>query len=328
MSGFGEQSTAMAGKVAIVTGAGQGIGRAEAMCLAQAGATVVVQDRADALDEVEGRPTARCVTEQICRGGGSAIAYLGDVRVAEEVRTLVESVIQRFGGIDIVINNAGVLRDRLLVNLSDEEWEDVVGVNLTGSFLMIREACRYWVRTAKQGLPRGGRVINTTSTSGLLGSFGQANYAAAKAGIAALTLSAALEMAKYDVWVNAVAPVARTALTARAYPPLDDPDDLRDRLSPVHVARLVTFLAGPEGAGITGQVFSVSGGVVELYEGWRVAERAQNAAAFADSELGTVLDRMFLTRSKRYEPAISPGQAATEWPSLADWMPNSEVGSK
>lgn len=315
MTTLTEARRPLSGKVAIVTGGGRGIGRAEAICLARVGARVVVQDVDPPSGRMEGGGgIASLVAEQIQSEGGVAVPFVGDVTDSSSVRGLFEFTIATFGRIDIVVNNAGILRDRMLVNLSDEEWDEVVDVNLRGPFLVMREACRYWRQAAKEGQAGDGRIINTTSTSGLIGSVGQVNYGAAKAGVAAMTRSACLEMGRYGVCVNAIAPVARTRLTSRAYPPRDDADDESDRLSPMHVARLVVYLAGPSAGGISGQVFGVSGGLVELYEGWRVVEAVRSSHPLDGRELDARMAALFSVQPRSYQPAVVPGQASAEWP--------------
>jgi NAD(P)-dependent dehydrogenase (short-subunit alcohol dehydrogenase family) len=242
------------GRVAVVTGAGAGLGRAEALALAAAGADVVVND----VD-----PGAAAVVEEIERLGAKAVLVAGDIGERETADALVATALDRFGGLHVVVNNAGVLRDRMLFSMSDEEWDLVLRVHLRGHFLLSRNAAAHWRGLFKEtGAPVHGRIVNSTSEAFLLGSVGQPNYAAAKAGIAALTVSSSRALRRYGVTVNAICPRARTAMTAQVFgpPPADGPDPL----SPEQVAPLVAYLASPAAQAISGQVFVVHSGMVAL----------------------------------------------------------------
>ncbi|AXB48555.1 3-oxoacyl-ACP reductase [Amycolatopsis albispora] len=240
------------GRTAIVTGAGAGLGRAEALALAAAGASVVVNDVAE--------PAS--VVEEIEAAGGKAVAVTGDIGERATADALVEAAVGQFGGLHVVVNNAGVLRDRMLFSMSDEEWDLVLRVHLRGHFLLSRNASAYWRNKSKvDGQPVYGRVVNTASEAFLLGSAGQPNYAAAKAGIVALTMSTARGLAKYGVRANAICPRARTAMTKDVFG--DAPEGV-DPLSVEHVAPLVAYLASPSAAKINGQLFVVHGGMVAL----------------------------------------------------------------
>ncbi|MEV6610192.1 3-oxoacyl-ACP reductase [Kutzneria sp. NPDC051319] len=242
----------LAGKVAIVTGAAAGLGRAEALALAAAGASVVLGDVADASG----------VLAEIEELGGKAEVVLGDIAERSTADALVQAAVEGFGGLHIVVNNAGVLRDRMLFNMSDEEWDTVIRVHLRGHFLLSRNASAYWRQKSKQdGQPVYGRVVNTSSEAFLLGSEGQPNYAAAKAGIVALTVATSRGMARYGVKANAICPRARTAMTANVFG--DAPEGV-DPLSPQHVAPFVAYLASPAADHISGQLFVVHGGMVAL----------------------------------------------------------------
>ena len=247
-------SLSLAGKAAIVTGAGAGLGRAEALALARAGADVVVNDLPGG--------TGRDTVDEIESLGGKALLVEGDVGDAATASELVAVATERFGGLHVVVNNAGMTRDRMLFNLADEEWDSVLRVHLRGHFLLSRNACAYWREQAKSaGATTYGRVVNTASEAFLLGSPGQANYAAAKAGVVALTLSTARAMARHGVRANAICPRARTAMTAHVF---GEAPDGADPLSPEHVAPLVAYLATPAADRVSGQVFLVYGGMVAL----------------------------------------------------------------
>ncbi len=244
------------GKVAVVTGAGAGLGRAEALALAAAGARMVVNDFA--------QDAAQSVVEEITALGGEAVAAVGDVGDRAIADLMVSSALDSFGSLDIVVNNAGMTRDRMLFNLSDQEWDDVIRVHLRGHFLLTRNAAAHWRAQHKaSGELTHGRIINTASEAFLVGSPGQANYAAAKAGIAALTLSAARGLSRIGVTANAICPRARTAMTADVFG-ADESGQEMDPYSPEHVAPVVAYLASPAAAAITGQVFVVYGGMVAL----------------------------------------------------------------
>ena len=247
------------GAVAIVTGAGQGLGRAEALALAAAGARVVVND-------LPGDAVAQ-VADEIKANGGESVVCTGDVGDWSTGQSLLTCATDTFGGLDILVNNAGLLRDRMIFSMSAEEWDLVIRVHLRGHFITTRFATAYWRDRSKAlGGPVDARIVNTSSEAFLLGSAGQPNYAAAKAGIVALTVATARGCARYGVRANAICPRARTAMTAELMGPADDQsvDPLADPMAPEHVAPLVTYLASPASSRITGEVFVVHGGVAAV----------------------------------------------------------------
>ena len=258
MSASDDGLTDLSGRVAVVTGAAAGLGRAEAIGLARSGATVVVNDMARALDSSD-------VLDEITAAGAKAVAVAGDISQRSTADELV-SCAEGLGGLDIVVNNAGITRDRMLFNMTDEDWDAVIAVHLRGHFLLTRNAATYWRAKAKDaGGSVYGRIINTSSEAGLSGPAGQANYGAAKAGITALTLTAAKALGRYGVRANVICPRARTAMTADVFG--DSPvlaEGEIDPLSPEHVVNLVRFLAAPASDHVNGQVFVVYGPTVTL----------------------------------------------------------------
>ncbi|WP_425294049.1 3-oxoacyl-ACP reductase [Mycobacterium attenuatum] len=249
----------LSGKVAVVTGAAAGLGRAEALGLARLGATVVVNDIGIALDNSD-------VVDQVTAAGAKAVAVAGDISQRQTADELVATA-DGLGGLHVVVNNAGITRDRMLFNMTDEDWDQVIAVHLRGHFLLTRNAATYWRAKAKE-TPDGSvyaRLVNTSSEAGLVGPAGQANYGAAKAGITALTLSAARSLGRYGVRANAICPRARTAMTADVFGTEPDIQDGEiDPLSPEHVVSLVQFLASPAAADVNGQLFIVYGPQVTL----------------------------------------------------------------
>src|SRR3954463_10490961 len=260
------------GKVAVVTGAGRGIGREHALALARAGAKVVVNDLGAALSgEGHDDTPAQQVVKEIEALGGEAVANAENVADFSGAERMVQQTLERFGRLDILINNAGILRDRMLVNMSEAEWDAVINVHLKGHFAPSRHAAAHWRERSKAGEDVRARVINTSSPSGVFGNVGQSNYGAAKAGIAALTVIAAQELGRYGVTVNCLAPNARTRMTESAFGELPPPDGF-DPLDPGNNSPIVVALCADEAQHITGQVFHVYGGAVNALRGWEAGE--------------------------------------------------------
>ncbi|MBU3719079.1 MAG: SDR family NAD(P)-dependent oxidoreductase [Actinobacteria bacterium] len=256
------------GRIAIVTGAGRGIGREHALSLAAQGAKVVVNDLGGNVDGSGGDLSpAEQVVAEIKAMGGEAVANGDSVSDWNGAQRLIKTAIDAFGDLHVVVNNAGILRDRMLFSMAEEEWDAVINVHLKGTFAPSRFACSYWRERSKEGKPVDGRIINTTSVSGIYGNPGQTNYGAAKAGIAAFTNIAALEMARYGVTVNAVAPVALTRMT-EGLGPAPETDEDRERRSPRWIAPIITWLASEESKAVSGRVFEASGDVLAIAEGW------------------------------------------------------------
>jgi 3-oxoacyl-[acyl-carrier protein] reductase len=294
-------ATDLSGRVAVVTGAAAGLGRAEAIGLARSGATVVVNDIASALDKSD-------VIDEIVAAGSKAVAVAGDISQRSTADELVETA-DGLGGLNIVVNNAGITRDRMLFNMSDEDWDAVIAVHLRGHFLLTRNAATYWRNKAKAAgtdpsATSGkagqvyGRVINTSSEAGLVGPVGQANYGAAKAGITALTLTMARALERYGVRANAIAPRARTAMTADVFG--DAPElgaDQIDPLSPEHVVNLVRFLASPAAQDVNGQLFIVYGPTVTLLAAPTVERQfSADSDAWDPADLSNTLQEYFAGR--------------------------------
>jgi NAD(P)-dependent dehydrogenase (short-subunit alcohol dehydrogenase family) len=288
----GSAATDLSGLVAVVTGAAAGLGRAEAIGLARVGATIVVNDIAGALDKSD-------VIDEITAAGAKAVAVAGDISQRSTADELVETA-DGLGGLSIVVNNAGITRDRMLFNMTDEDWDTVIAVHLRGHFLLTRNAATYWRAKAKSGGDGSvyGRIINTSSEAGLVGPPGQANYGAAKSGITALTLSAARVLERYGIRANAIAPRARTAMTADVFG--DSPELAEgqiDPLSPEHVVNLVRFLASPASEGVNGQLFIVYGPTVTLVAAPTAEHRfSAESEAWDPSELSKTLQKYFAGR--------------------------------
>ncbi|HEY8525672.1 MAG TPA: SDR family oxidoreductase [Acidimicrobiales bacterium] len=264
------------GRVAIVTGAGRGIGREHSLLLAAQGAKVVVNDLGGSRDGTgaDAGP-AQAVVDEIKAAGGEAVANTDDVSDFKGAERLVNTAIESFGKLDILVNNAGILRDRMLVNMTEQEWDAVIKVHLKGTFAPSHFAANHFRERSKAGEEVVGRIINTTSPSGIYGNVGQTNYGAAKAGIAAFTIIAAKELARYGVTVNAIAPAAITRMTEDLGMGQVE-GEIREQLSPRHIAPIVCWLASPLSSGVTGRVFDVSGRMLSVSEGWHRGPTIEN----------------------------------------------------
>ncbi|GGO72719.1 SDR family oxidoreductase [Nonomuraea cavernae] len=276
-------------RVVIVTGAGRGLGRAHALEFARQGARVVVNDLGVGPSGEGGSDgPAQTVAEEIRALGGEAVADRSDIATEQGARLLVASALEHFGRLDTLVNNAGFVRDRMLVNLSEEEWDAVTRVHLKGHFLPLKHAGLHWRAESKAGRPVDARVINTSSGAGLLGSVGQGNYSAAKAGIVGLTLVAAAELGRYGVTVNAIAPAARTRMTEEVFArTMAAPEEgVFDAMAPENVSPLVVWLGSAESKDVTGRVFEVEGGRICVMEGFRHGPAADKGARWEPAELG------------------------------------------
>jgi NAD(P)-dependent dehydrogenase (short-subunit alcohol dehydrogenase family) len=289
---------ALEGRVAIITGAGRGIGREHALLFAAEGATVVVNDLGGAVDgSGDDRTAAEQVVDEIRSFGGEAMANGDDIASVEGAQHLVDATVAEFGDLHALVNNAGILRDKMLVNMSEEDWDSVIHVHLKGHFLPTRFAAAYWREQVKQGRELKTSVVNTLSTSGLLGNPGQTNYGAAKAGIAAFTVIAAQELARYGVRVNAIAPAARTRMTEQT-PGLGDivkaPNDpgTFDVWNPANVSPLVAYLA-TEGCPLTGRVLFVQGGQVRVFQPWTMTTTLEKDDRWTVDQLAKELPALF-----------------------------------
>ncbi|MCA1008431.1 SDR family oxidoreductase [Rhodococcus hoagii] len=282
------------GRVVIITGAGRGIGRAHALAFAAEGAKVVVNDIGVGGDGSNtGETPAEQVVAEIKAAGGEAVTNGDDVASWEGAQNLIQTAIDTFGGLDILVNNAGFLRDRMLVGMSEQEWDAVIRVHLKGHFAPLRHAAAYWRAESKAGRPVDARIINTSSGAGLQGSIGQGNYAAAKAGIAEMTIQAAAELKNYGVSVNAIAPAARTRMTVGAGGAMAEamaaPEEGFDAMAPENISPLVVWLGSAESKDVTGRVFEVEGGKITVAEGWRHGPTQDKGDRWDPKELGPVV---------------------------------------
>ncbi|MDI9950952.1 SDR family oxidoreductase [Rhodococcus sp. IEGM 1305] len=282
------------GRVVIVTGAGRGIGRAHALAFAAEGAKVVVNDIGAGVDgSATGESPAERVVAEIVAAGGEAVVNGDDVADWAGAENLINTAIGTYGRLDVLVNNAGFLRDRMLVGMSEQEWDAVVRVHLKGHVATLRHAAAYWRAEAKAGNPVDARIVNTSSGAGLQGSIGQGNYAAAKAGIAEMTIQAAAELTNYGVTVNAIAPAARTRMTVGAGGAMAEamaaPEEGFDAMAPENISPLVVWLGSTESKDVTGRVFEVEGGKITVAEGWRHGPTQDKGARWEPKEIGPVV---------------------------------------
>ena len=282
---------ALEGRVAVITGAGRGVGREHALLFAAEGAKVVVNDLGGGTDGAGSDTTpAQQVVEEIRAAGGEAVANGDDVADADGAQRLIQAAIDTFGDLHVLVNNAGILRDRMLVNLSDEEWDSVVRVHMRGHFMPTRAAARYWREKSKSGASVDASIINTTSTSGLFGNVGQSNYGAAKSGLASFTMIIQDELERYGVRVNAIAPAARTRLTGTI--PAGESDGSINETAeagfdpndPANIAPFVAYLATKD-CPIKGRVFFVHGGSVHLFQPWAIIDSIRKPERWTVAEL-------------------------------------------
>ncbi|CAB4364990.1 MAG: SDR family NAD(P)-dependent oxidoreductase [Actinobacteria bacterium] len=281
------------GRVCIVTGAGRGIGREYALLLAHHGAKVVVNDLGASRDGVGGDAgPAQDVANEIIAAGGEAVANTSDVSSLEGAQAMVQQAIDSFGGLDVIVNNAGILRDRMLFSMTELEWDSVIKVHLKGTWAPSRVASEYWRNRAKEGLANDARIINTTSVAGLYANMGQTNYGAAKAGIAAFTQIAAEELARYGVTANAIAPGALTRLTED----LGLPEEMMSKFGPEWVAPVIVWLASADSKDVTGQVIEASGMILGIAEGWHRGPNTDNPPT-DPTEVGTMV-RKFISEMR------------------------------
>jgi len=289
-----------AGRIVIVTGSGRGLGRSYALAFAREGARVVVNDLGTTLHG-EGRDTAtaQAVVDEIKSAGGDAVANGDDISDWEGAQRLVQTAVDHFGGLDVVVNNAGFVRDRMFVSATVDEWDATMKVHLRGHFCVSRHAVDFWRASAKQGKAVDARIINTSSGAGLNGSMAQSAYAAAKGGIATLTLVQAAELGKYGITANALAPAARTRMTEQAFADkMKRPDDGFDLQDPDNIAPTVVWLGSAASRHVTGCIFELEGGSIMIADGWNDGPRIDKGARWQPAEVGAAVERLLGERRK------------------------------
>ena len=279
------------GRVVVITGAGRGLGRSHALAFAREGAKVVVNDLGGAPDGTGASAgPAHDVVDEIRAMGGEAVANADDVTDFDAAAGIITTALETFGRLDVVVNNAGILRDRMFVNIVPDEWDATIRVHLRGHFCVGRHAAAHWRDRAKAGEPVDARLINTSSGAGLMGSVGQTAYAAAKAGIAAMTIVQAVELGRYGVTVNGLAPSARTRLTEGVFVDMmKEVEGGFDAMDPDNISPLVVWLGSPESRDVTGRLFEIEGGVVSVCDGWQHGPRVEKDRRWEPSEIGTAV---------------------------------------
>jgi NAD(P)-dependent dehydrogenase (short-subunit alcohol dehydrogenase family) len=296
------------GRVVIVTGAGRGIGAEHALEFARQGAKVVVNDIGGALDGSGSDATpAQEIVDRITAAGGEAVASYDDVTDWDAAARLVRTAIEVFGRLDTLVNNAGAVRDRMFVNMSADEWDASIRINMRGHFCPTRHAAAYWRDEAKAGNAVDARIVNTSSGAGLMGSMGQANYGAAKAAIAALTLIQAAELARYNITANAIAPSARTRMTEAVFADMmAEVQDGFDAMAPANIAPLVVWLGSSESADVSGRVFEVEGGKISVADGWQHGTPIDRGRRWDPAEVGPAV-RDVLQKARPPAPVYGAG---------------------
>jgi NAD(P)-dependent dehydrogenase (short-subunit alcohol dehydrogenase family) len=288
----------------VITGAGGGIGRGYALEFAREGASVVVNDLGAARDGSGGSAgPAQTVVDEITAAGGTAVANTDDISTFAGAKRLIDQAVESFGRLDVVVNNAGILRDRMMVNMTEAEWDAVIKVHLKGTFAPSHHAAAYWRDQSKAGTPVDARIINTSSSSGIYGNVGQSNYGAAKAGIAAFTIITSQELARYGVTVNAIAPTALTRMTEDlGLAAFAKTESGFDQFDPAHISPLVVYLGSEKSREITGRVFGVYGGTVVVNEGWVPGPRVDREARWEAGELAEVLPDLVRQAAPNADP--------------------------
>ncbi|MCY1267556.1 putative short-chain type dehydrogenase/reductase [compost metagenome] len=272
-------------RTVIITGAGGGLGRAYALAFAAEGAKVLVNDI--------NLPAAEAVVAEIRANGGEALANNGDITDYAAAGEIVRQAVEAFGDLHVLVNNAGICRDRMFASLTEADWDAVMAVHLKGHFCLASHAVKHWREQAKGGVAVKARIINTSSGAGLQGSIGQSNYAAAKGGIASLTLVQAAELARYGITANALAPAARTGMTEQVFADvMKKPEEGFDHFAPENVAPLVVWLGSEASQGVTGRMFEVEGGKLSIADGWRKGPEFDKGARFVPAELGGVVEQL------------------------------------
>ncbi|HPB46474.1 MAG TPA: SDR family oxidoreductase [Microthrixaceae bacterium] len=283
------------GRIVIVTGAGRGLGRAHALAFAAEGAKVVVNDIGAEQDGSGGSLSpAQEVVDTIAAAGGEAVVNGDDVSSDEGAQRLIDSTIERFGGLDVVLNNAGIVCDRMFTNATVDEWDAVMAVHLRGHFLPSKYASLYWKNEAKEGRQRAARIINTSSGAGLMGSIAQAAYSAAKGGIASLTLVQAAELGRYGITANALAPSARTRMTEQAFADMmaEVAEGEFDAMDPANVSPALVWLGSEQSSHVTGRMFELEGGKIGIAQGWMHGPTIDKGAKWDPAEVGDAVDKL------------------------------------